>query len=192
MVEIIPYQERWPEEFAAMAAGIRRAVGSTALRIDHIGSTSVPGLAAKDILDVMLTLADLSHSEELADALRPLGFVFRPEFRKDHPPAGLNWSAADGEKRYFHRETPRRVHLHVRAAGRANQRYALLFRDYLRAAPLAAAGYAELKRRLALEVGQGADHSAYVEIKDPVCDIIMAGAEAWAAQTGWSPGPSDA
>ena len=76
-----------------------------------------------------------------------------------------------------------RPNLHIRAEGRANQRYALLFRDYLRAHPTVAAGYGELKRRLADYVG--ADRNNYVEIKDPVCDIITAAAEEWAAATGW-------
>ena len=77
----------------------------------------------------------------------------------------------------------------MRAAGRANQRYALLFRDCLRSHPDVAWAYGELKRRLALCVGD--DRHLYAETKDPVCDIIIGGAEEWARTTRWTPGPSD-
>src|SRR4029079_1192646 len=77
----------------------------------------------------------------------------------------------------------RPTNVHVRVAGRPNQRYALLFRDYLRVHPAAAAGYADLKRQLAAYHPD--DIQAYVNIKDPVCDVIMSAAEEWAARTGW-------
>jgi GrpB-like predicted nucleotidyltransferase (UPF0157 family) len=73
--------------------------------------------------------------------------------------------------------------------GRANQRYALLFRDYLRAHPATAAAYAELKRRLAQHL---ADPQTYPEVKDPAVDLIYFAAEDWAVATHWQPGPSDA
>jgi GrpB-like predicted nucleotidyltransferase (UPF0157 family) len=74
-------------------------------------------------------------------------------------------------------------------AGRANQRYAVLFRDYLRVDSAAASAYGQVKVALARYHGEDVD--AYYAIKDPVCDILMAGAEAWAATVGWMPGPSD-
>ena len=78
----------------------------------------------------------------------------------------------------------RRVNLHLRVAGRANQRYALLFRDYLRAHPDTAAAYGEFKRRAATlpleSIGE------YADLKDPVCDLIYLPAEDWAARTGWT------
>jgi GrpB-like predicted nucleotidyltransferase (UPF0157 family) len=77
----------------------------------------------------------------------------------------------------------------VRVQGRPNQRYALLFRDYLRLHPASAGAYAELKRRLAQHL---ADPQTYPDVKDPAVDLIYFAAEAWAAATGWQPGPSDA
>jgi GrpB-like predicted nucleotidyltransferase (UPF0157 family) len=77
----------------------------------------------------------------------------------------------------------RRVNLHIRVAGRANQRYALLFRDYLRSHPETAQAYGEFKRQAAvlrLETGD------YSDLKDPVCDLIYLPAEEWAARTGWT------
>jgi GrpB-like predicted nucleotidyltransferase (UPF0157 family) len=83
----------------------------------------------------------------------------------------------------------RAANIHVRVICRPNQRYALLFRDYLRAHPQAAAAYAELKRRLA---ALGIERSVYAEVKDPACDINMVPANAWASAVSWTPGPPDA
>jgi GrpB-like predicted nucleotidyltransferase (UPF0157 family) len=83
------------------------------------------------------------------------------------------------------------IHVHVRQDGRLNQRYALLFRDYLRADATAAAAYGLMKRALA-EVAAPDDWDTYYAVKDPACDLIMAGAEQWALRTAWTPGPSDA
>lgn len=81
------------------------------------------------------------------------------------------------------------MNLHVRQAGRANQRYPILFRDYLRAHPAAAAAYSQVKQAL---VGHRMDDpDAYYDVKDPVCDILIAAAEVWAHATGWQPGASD-
>jgi GrpB-like predicted nucleotidyltransferase (UPF0157 family) len=84
-----------------------------------------------------------------------------------------------------------RAHLHVRAAGAANQRYALLFRDYLRAHPATAAAYANLKTKLS-ELDPPLEPDEYADVKDPACDIVIAAAEDWADRTSWQPGPRDA
>ena len=84
----------------------------------------------------------------------------------------------------------RNANIHIRVAGRFNQRYALLCRDYLRSSPAAARAYAEVKRNLAALFPE--DAAAYYGVKDPVFDVIMAGAEAWSDSIGWKPGPSDA
>ena len=83
----------------------------------------------------------------------------------------------------------RRTNTHIRIEGRANQRYALLFRDYLRAHPASAESYAELKLRLAQNL---ADLKMYAEIKDPAVDLIYLAAEAWATLVKWKQGQSDA
>ncbi|HET7094526.1 MAG TPA: GrpB family protein, partial [Thermomicrobiales bacterium] len=190
VIEIVPYRPEWAAEFAAIAADARRALGPAALRIDHIGSTAVPDLAAKDIIDVQITVADLADGQIVA-ALSATGFTARPDIGRDHRPPGATGPDADWIKRYF-REPPGRrpIHIHVRAAGRPNQRYPLLVRDYLRAHPAAAAAYAEGKRRLSEIVG--GDSGLYADTKDPISDLIALAAEAWAASAGWEPGPSDA
>ena len=189
MIEIVEYQERWPEGFRVVGERLRQALGSAALRIDHIGSTAVPGLAAKDIIDVQVTVADFDDT--VVSALAAAGFVPLPHITADHTPPGADLAPEELEKRLF--VTPpgeRRANVHVRRDGRFNQRYALLCRDYLRAHPLAASAYAEVKRALARRVRDDAE--AYYDVKDPVFDVLMAGAEDWAVATGWHPGESDA
>ena len=155
-------------------------LGARALRIDHIGSTAVPGLAAKSVIDVQVTVADLTDADALVAAGYPEGTGFR-----DHEPPGAAASARDWRKRFFYqRDGERRANIHVRELGAANQRYALLFRDYLRAHPAAAEAYAELKRRLARGLE---DPTTYAEVKDPACDLIWVAAETWAGTSGWQP-----
>jgi len=189
-VEIVLYGERWPAEFAAIGAALRGALGDLALRIDHIGSTSVPGLAAKDRIDVQLTVADFDRFEPVQAALEQLGYTSVPGILRDHQPPGWIGQDAEWQKRFFRPPAAQRpTNLHVRAAGRANQRYPLLFRDYLRARPRSAAAYAKLKRRLADNLR---DLETYPDVKDPACDLIIVAAEDWAVVIGWQPEPSDA
>lgn len=188
MPTIVDYQPTWPAEFAAIAATLRGSLGALALRIDHIGSTSVPGLAAKDIIDVQITVAALAP--EVLATLTALGYI-RPEgIWCDHRPPNSTGPDSDWDK-WFLREpqTQRMTNTHVRVLGRPNQRYPILFRDYLRAHPATAAAYAELKRRLAREL---ADPMTYPAVKDPAVDLIYFAAEDWAAATNWHMGPSDA
>jgi GrpB-like predicted nucleotidyltransferase (UPF0157 family) len=181
MLEILPYQSRWPAEFRQIASVLRGGLGDLALRIDHIGSTAVPGLAAKDIIDIQITVAALN--DQLAQAIQALGFSPRIGIRQDHRPPGFPGSESDWEKLLFIEDPgQRRTHIHVRVAGRPNQRYPLLFRDYLRTHPDSAAAYAELKRRLAANLS---DPDTYPEVKDPAVDLIYFAAEDWAASTGW-------
>jgi len=190
-VEIVPYQAEWGREFAAIGQALRGALGDLALRIDHIGSTAVPGLAAKDIIDIQITVASLHPVEPFDAALAMIGFSRRPDVTGDHRPPGDTTSPDSDWAKYLGKppDGQRLTNVHVRVAGAANQRYALLFRDYLRAHPRSAAAYAETKRRLAHYLPD--NRHAYVTIKDPVCDLIIAAAEAWATTTNWQPGPSD-
>ena len=180
-VAIAEPRATWPGEFEAIAASIREALGALALRVDHIGSTSVPGLPAKDVIDVQLTVGALDRAR-LAPALQRAGFVDQ-DIGSDHRPPGATGPDDDWRKLFFQAGSGRPVNLHVRVAGRPNQRYALLFRDYLRAHRESAAAYAALKRALA---GLGIDRGVYADVKDPACDLIFIAAEDWASQTGWS------
>ena len=187
-VDIVDYQTDWPQQFRRIAGELRRGLGALALRIDHIGSTSVPGLAAKDVIDVQITVAALEPP--LHDALTILGYQRSAVISEDHRPPFATGPDSDWHK-WFYRPPAgqRRTNTHVRVSGRPNQRYPLLFRDYLRTHPASAAAYAELKRRLAAGL---ADPDSYPDVKDPAVDLIAIAAEDWAVATGWQPGPSDA
>jgi GrpB-like predicted nucleotidyltransferase (UPF0157 family) len=188
-IAIVAYDDRWPAEFDRLGTALRQSLGDLALRIDHIGSTAVPGLAAKAIIDVQVTVAALDAAA-IAAALGPLGYALYEGFACDHVPPGRDDTPAEWSKLYFHAPPGQRpTHLHVRQAGRANQRYALLFRDYLRSTPSSAAAYRQIKEALARLHPEDAD--AYYDVKDPVCDLIADAAERWAAATGYIPGPSD-
>jgi GrpB-like predicted nucleotidyltransferase (UPF0157 family) len=181
-IVIVDYRPEWVEEFAAIARSLQEALSDLALRIDHIGSTAVPGLAAKDIIDVQVTVCDLTP--DLEAAFQRTGYS-RVTHNQDHRPPTATGPDRDWEKQMY-RPSPdaRPANVHVRRAGSGNGRYALLFRDYLRAHPLAAAAYGQAK--VALAQHGPTDWDLYYDVKDPVCDIIMAGAEDWAASTRWA------
>jgi GrpB-like predicted nucleotidyltransferase (UPF0157 family) len=185
-VVVVAYQPRWVDEFERIAARIRDLVGPAAMRIDHIGSTAVPGLGAKDVIDLQITVVDVDRADALTGLLRAAGFRQDERFQYD---VFQGKGATDVELRKLFLREPegeRRVHIHVRELGRLNQRYALLFRDYLRAAEDARAAYEQLKREAARIFPDSID--GYLQLKDPVFHILYAAASLWAEKTGWRPG----
>jgi len=187
MVTIHSYQTNWPVLFQELAATLRQVLGRSALRIDHIGSTAVPGLAGKDRIDIQVTVAALD--DELLTNMLNLGLTRYKDLIHDHVPPGADNNDQEWEKWLFiHRGGRCDANIHVRITGRLNQRYPLLFRDYLRCHPATADAYAELKRRLAANL---ADPDTYPDVKDPAVDLIYLAAEEWAIATGWVVGESD-
>lgn len=175
---VVDYAREWPEQFAQIGRQLRRALGDRAVRIDHIGSTAVAGLAAKPIIDVQVSVARLEPVDAYRTAIESCGFVWR----RDN---------AELTKRYFRERPPRpRTHLHVRRAGSFSEQFPLLFRDYLRAHTERAEQYAARKRELARLLDT--DRAAYVNAKAPMVWEIIHDADDWAQLTGWEPGPSDA
>jgi GrpB-like predicted nucleotidyltransferase (UPF0157 family) len=177
-VVVVPYDLAWPVVFAELGRSLRSALGETALRIDHIGSTSIPGLDAKPIIDVQISVRSFDPLDAFRVPLVGLGFVFRA----DNP---------ELTKRYF-RERPgdRRTHIHVRCAGSWAEQFALLFRDYMCTHAEEARSYAEVKYGLA-EQHRGDRHD-YTASKAPFLWDIMVKADRWSQEIGWVPGPSDA
>jgi GrpB-like predicted nucleotidyltransferase (UPF0157 family) len=175
---VADYDPAWPHHFWELGAALRNALGELAIRIDYIGSTAVPGLAAKPIIDVQISVADLAPVQVYRCAIESCGFAWQP----DNP---------ERTKRYFREVPPRpRTHLHVRRSGSFAEQFALLFRDYLRARPERAAEYADLKRKLAHLLVT--DRQSYVDAKDPFIWETIRHADNWAQATGWEPGTSDA
>lgn len=182
-IHICPYNPRWPEDFAMLQSQLRALLGDLALRIDHIGSTSVPGLAAKDIIDIQITVAHL-QAPELVSCLHnlPAGFTLRPHLRDEL--TGLPADSPELNKHFIKATAPQRsANIHIREYQRLNQRYALLFRDFLRHNPKPCALYGLLKQRLARLFPDSID--GYLFIKDPLMDLLYNQAETWAKQTQW-------
>jgi GrpB-like predicted nucleotidyltransferase (UPF0157 family) len=151
VIVIAPYDPAWPERFAAERARIAAALGGRALRIEHIGSTAVPGLAAKPIVDILVEVASLDGAD-LAGA----GYVLR---------------VLEDEHRMF--RTPELdVHVHVWPSGHPDLAAQLAFRDRLRASPEDRAAYEALKRSLAGR--EWPDLNAYADAKGPLIREILA------------------
>ena len=189
-VEIVEHDQTWPDVFRDIAGRLRTTLGERASRIDHIGSTSVDGLASKDVIDIQVSVEHDADLEGVARELEKAGWTPRSDINKDHDIPGLPVDERARHK-WFLREPPgfRRVNIHVRVMGRANQRYPILFRDYLRAHPYSAQAYATLKKDLARLLQD--DYHRYAEVKDAACDLIYFAAEDWVQAVGWSAGPSD-
>jgi dephospho-CoA kinase len=178
LATLVDYDPTWPEQYQRLAARILRHVGTH--RIDHIGSTAVPGLPAKDVVDIMLTVDSLAEADTLAEPLTAAGFPRKPGVYQDRPKPP---DAGPWEKRMHANADPgRRVNLHVRVAGSPGWRAALLLRDHLRADPADRDAYAELKRTHA-----GRPIDDYLDAKEPFFDELYARADAWATRTAWRP-----
>jgi GrpB-like predicted nucleotidyltransferase (UPF0157 family) len=188
--EIREYDQGWPDAFREAAGRLRRALGENADRIDHIGSTSVPGLVSKDVIDIQVSVRHGTDLDSVARALEEAGWTLSRGIASDHVAPGLPPDERAWRKVFLREPLGyRRVNVHVRIVGQPNQRYPLLFRDYLRAHPHSAQAYANMKKDLALILPDDLDR--YTDVKDAACDLIYFAAEAWAQSTGWSSGPSD-
>ncbi len=183
IVSIVDHKTDWHFEFLRIAAEIRKQVGSRPTRIDHIGSTSIAGLTAKDVIDIQVSVADLS-SETVSSILVDSGY------RKLDGAADNLVGIAEGSKdlqKHFLTEPvgERRINLHIREEGRTNQLYPLLFRDFLRKNPPVLQAYQMIKVELARRFPNDID--AYYAIKDPYMDTVYFAARAWADATSWAP-----
>ncbi|MEM7287166.1 MAG: GrpB family protein, partial [Actinomycetota bacterium] len=137
-VVVVEYDREWPTLFDGLGERLRAELGDVALRIDHIGSTAVVGLAAKPVIDVQISVSSFEPLASFRTPLERAGFVHQV----DNP---------ERTKRYFREQLgARRTHIHVRRAGSFSEQFGLLFREYLRAHASRAEAYAALKRSLAI------------------------------------------
>jgi GrpB-like predicted nucleotidyltransferase (UPF0157 family) len=169
---VVDYDPGWPHAYGRWRQRIAAALGRTAIGIEHVGSTSVPGLAAKPIVDIQVSVADLAGESGYVPPLQAIGLVLRSRdelHRYLRPPA----------------DQPREVHVHVCTSGGQWERDHLLFRDYLRAHTAACLRYADAKRANAHRWSD--DGWAYTEAKTGVILDILEQAEDWALATGWAP-----
>ena len=160
-VRIVAYDSRWPARFEEERARILAAIGEMVVAVEHIGSTSVPGLAAKPTVDMMVALRDLSGVERTIAPLEAIGYTYK--YVEDFGPPGWHY--------FSRRDTSIDLgyHIHITEVGSDFWREHLAFRDFLRAHPETAAQYAEVKRGLAGE--HGSDRIGYCSAKT---DFILA------------------
>lgn len=185
-IVIAPHNEAWREQYMLVANRLRSILSTCALRIDHIGSTAVSGLAAKDLIDIQITVSDLDQIREFRKRMHDHGFTRGDGYRYDNFCGPGGDDPTEWRKCYFREpEGERRTHIHVREEGRLNQRYALLFRDFLRSNATVRSAYEIVKKRLAEIFPECID--GYLYIKDPFMDAVYEGALLWACSLRWEP-----
>ena len=184
-LELVPSDPTWPAQADRLLQRLRLAFGDVLVAGDHVGSTAVPGLLAKDVLDLQVGVRSLDDADDpaLLARLTAAGFPRADGEWYDNAKGGGTWL-----KRFHGSSDPgRAAHIHVREVGSPGWRWALMFRDWVRADPDAARDYAAEKRRIA---ATGLTRSQYAEAKEPWFDSIHQRAEDWAAETGWQAPPA--
>ena len=151
-VRIVPYDPAWPERFKEEREALSAAIGDWVTgRIHHVGSTSVPGLGSKPVIDILVGVRDLEESRSCFDRLGDLEYMYAP-YRSEE----MHWFCKPNPSRRTH-------HLHLVPAGSSRFHDELAFRDYLRTHSEVAKEYGALKRRLAKKFRH--DREAYTDAK---------------------------
>lgn len=164
---MVDYDPSWPELFAIERDRLDGVFDGTGAVVEHTGSTAVPGLAAKPIIDICVGLEALSVAEERVEAMRAIGHHYVPEYERAMP-----------ERRYFRKPAsrPRTHHVHCFVLGSSEWDRHIRFRDLLRAHPELVAEYGALKKRLS--VLHAGDRPAYTDAKGPFIARVLAGTTA--------------
>lgn len=171
-IRTVAYDPSWPALYQEEKRRLLQALGDQVVRIEHVGSTSVPGLAAKPIIDIEITVRAIEPMSPYREPLEALGYHF--EFDPELP--DLHFFG-------FPVERPRRFHIHLSQEGSNHMTRVLAVRDFLRAHPAVAAGYARLKR--SLTDARPGDRDYYVAGKEDFIIALQTRALAWyAARTG--------
>ncbi|MGP4018829.1 dephospho-CoA kinase [Saccharopolyspora sp. 5N708] len=185
--KLVEPDAQWPRQARRLIARIERAAGDRAVRVDHIGSTSVPGLPAKDIIDLQLTVRSLADADALAEPLGEAGFPVLPDILGDTPHSFAPDPALWEKRIHVSADPGRYANLHVRVEGTPPWRLALLFPAWLRANPAIRDEYLNLKREVAAKHAADPNHDAYAEAKEPWMAEALPRARRWADETGWTP-----
>ncbi|MCB5274933.1 Dephospho-CoA kinase [Arthrobacter sp. SO5] len=178
----------WPAQAERLMARLRAAAPQDILTLDHVGSTAVPGLAAKDVLDLQLGVRDLAAADRIAPLLAEAGYPLWPGVFSDNPRPSHPDPADWGKRLHGNADPGRAVNLHVRAAGSPGWRFALCFRDWLREDEAARADYLAEKRRAATLHGVDKSTAGYAADKEGwFTGYAAPRMDAWAQRTGWQP-----
>ena len=158
-VKVVPYQKEWAEEFEKERSRILSVRGDSVVAVEHIGSTSVPGLAAKPIIDIGVGIKRLKDADKLIKPLSKIGYKFYKEFQKQR------LFVAKGT------DDSRTHYLHIMRHGGSKWKNDQIFRDYLRSHPKEVERYAKLKKRLAKKYPN--DRQAYSDGKREFIDTLV-------------------
>ncbi|MET0999605.1 MAG: GrpB family protein [Marmoricola sp.] len=184
---LVPYDPVWPVVAAERLADLRRVLDPLVpgCAFDHIGSTSVPGLTAKPLIDLQVRMPSIPDPEVLDPALQEIGFLphagSRPDspgVHRDHPRGSQLVPHEVWEKRLFTAESPATV-LHVRRSDSPWGRYTVMFRDWLRAHPDETERYGQMKQALAGEHADDPDFDDYTRAKTAYFDEVQPAFERW-------------
>ncbi|MGA9994006.1 MAG: GrpB family protein [Pyrinomonadaceae bacterium] len=172
-VEVVPHNPQWRDAFEAEAKQVADALGENVVAIHHIGSTAIPNIYAKPVVDLLVEVRDITEVDGRSSAMESLGYEVMGEY-------GIPG------RRYFrkdNREGIRTHNIHAFGAGSVEVERHLAFRDYMIAHPVDAEKYSELKRKLALEHPQSID--GYMDGKDGFIKEMDRRAAQWrTSQTG--------
>ena len=180
---VVSYDETWPEQARRIVARLGTTCGHRAVRIDHIGSTAVPDLDAKDVIDIQVTVTSLEVADELAGPLLTAGYPRVADITEDvaHSDDKALW-----QKRFHASADPGRpTNVHIRVDGWPGQQFALLFPAWIAANPDERVEYLALKHDAM--AAAPADSGEYADAKEPWLAGAYRRAWAWADETGWRP-----
>jgi dephospho-CoA kinase len=196
-VQLVAADPSWPDQAERIVARLKTACGAKALRVDHIGSTAVAGLDAKDVIDIQVTVASLDVADELTGALRSAGYpriddvtgdVVKLDARSTAESFDHNGDSSLWRKRLHGSADPGRpTFIHLRVDGWPNQQFALLFVDWLKANPDARAEYLSVKRDAERAASPGGDIQRYLAVKEPWFLEAYRRAWEWADSSSWRP-----
>ncbi len=185
---LAPADPAWAAQAGRLIARMRTAVPQDVLAVDHIGSTAVPGLDAKDVIDLQLSVRDLDAADRIAPLLADAGFPRWPGIISDNPKPSHPDPADWGKRLHGNADPGRPVNVHLRAAGSPGWRYALCFRDWLRADAEARADYVAEKKRVAGLHNVDKSTAGYAADKEGwFTEYAAPRMEAWVLRTGWHP-----
>ncbi len=185
---LAPHDPDWRRQASLLMARLQAAAPEDILAVDHIGSTAVPGLDAKNVIDLQLAVTDLETADRIAPQLGAAGFPVWPGILLDSPTTGRPDPAAWSKRLHGNADPGRPVNLHVRVAGSPGWRFALCFRDWLSAVPAAREAYAAEKRRVAALHAADTSTAGYAQHKEAWFTLTAGpGLERWAASSGWQP-----
>ncbi|MBD0323809.1 MAG: dephospho-CoA kinase [Aldersonia sp.] len=188
--ELVPHDPTWAAQAARLVQRLQLVCGERAVRVDHVGSTAVPDIVARDIIDLQITVKDLETADALADTLADAGIPRIEDVTGETPkPAYAVGGEADpalwAERMHGTADPGRLARIHLRVDGWPGQRFALLLRDWLRAEPEERAAFQSAKHRARTD-----PDVSYADALAPWFDGAYRRSEQWAQRTGWTPNAS--